>query len=560
VAVDAATLLSQLKRVRHAYGPEGAAAKTRLLQQFERRRLPDADAVLDLHETLCFLRAYPDDPTVLETVERLLAGFAERGDLRRFRRALADTGVAGTAIHYRFYWMTARWLARYWPGRIHIDWADFDNRERLRDLLHLLVTYSETPALDMLDFSSRQWIDTLKGPGESDAAFLIRRFAALRGDGFGRETHYEKLDVPIRLDPGPDTPSRTQAWVAPDRVVFQTRPLSRRRPRLRDEVERAPTAVRAVPPGEGRRWIDVAREAMVTRSRDLDAFAYADENDVRRVDCGNGLEFICYGAIPERRLLLESVYGFITLKNGVPIGYVLGSSLFESSEVAYNVFDTFRGAEAAAVFGRVLAMMRHLFGADAFSIDPYQLGHGNAEGLASGAWWFYYKLGFRPRDPDVRRVLRGELSRMKRNPGHRSSVATLNELSAAHVYLDLSHPGQDNLGRLAVGQVGLRISQYLAGRFGADRERGTRVCSEEAADLLGVRSMRRWSRGERLAWERWSPLVLILPGGKRWSAANRRALVRVVRAKGGRRESAYVRRFDEHRALRRAVRKLIESP
>ena len=41
------------------------------------------------------------------------------------------------------------------------------------------------------------------------------------------------------------------------------------------------------------------------------------------------------------------------LEAGLPIGYVLASSLFGSTEIAYNVFETFRGAEAgAAVFAR----------------------------------------------------------------------------------------------------------------------------------------------------------------------------------------------------------------
>src|SRR5439155_9308084 len=131
--------------------------------------------------------------------------------------------------------------------------------------------------------------------------------------------------------------------------------------------------------------------SMVTRSRDLDVFSWADERDVRLVDCGGGLQFACIGAVPERRLLLESVYGFLTLKNGVPIGYVLASALFGSSEVAYNVFETWRGAESAHVYGRVLAMLHTLFGSTTFGIDPYQMGHKNEEGQESGAWWFYYK-------------------------------------------------------------------------------------------------------------------------------------------------------------------------
>jgi hypothetical protein len=300
-------------------------------------------------------------------------------------------------------------------------------------------------------------------------------------------------------------------------------------------------------------------EAMITRSRDLDAFSYGDKNDVRLVDCGQGLQFACIGQIPERRLMLESVYGFLTIKNGVPIGYVLTSSLFSSSEIAYNVFESFRGAEAAQIFGRVLAMARHIFGAEALFVPPFQLGHDNTEGLKSGAWWFYYKLGFRPEDPEVRRLLRSELRLMRANPRHRSSTATLQKLSSEPLFLYPNGPKRDVLVKIPLGELGLRISRLLADRFGADREKAIRSLSREAAQLLGVRTQRGWTAGERLAWERWSPLIVMLPGISRWKPQEKRALVKVVRAKGGRRESDYVRLFDKHKRLRRAILKLAED-
>ncbi len=556
MAKPALPLLRRLTHIKQVFGDDVAREKLALLRGLERRRLNKHKEVLDLHEILCFLRAYPDDETVLAQVERMLAGFAARSDLRRHRKALADSGIAGTPIHFAFFWFTASWLARRWPDRIAIDWREFDRKSLLGDLLHLLVLYSESLALDEAGFSPREWIHQLKGPHETDAAFLIRRFDALGADAPTRETVFERLDVPIRLDPGPDTPARTHAKVARSPVVFQRRPLNRARPALRDEVDRPPLAVRPVSPREGQKLIDLSREAMVTRSRDLDVFMHADKHDVRLVECGDGLQFACLGAIPERRLMLESVYGFLTLKNGVPIGYVLSSSLFNSSAVAYNVFETYRGGESACIYGRVLAMVRSLFGADAFAVDPYQLGHDNMEGLKSGAWWFYYKLGFRPYDPDVRRIMRAELAKMKHNPGHRSSVATLQQLTAEHVFLYLGTPRRDVIGRIDLGEIGLKIVRTVADRFGADRETALKVCSREAAALLGVRSLRGFSRGERLAWERWSPLVMTLPGVPRWGAANKRALVRIVRAKGGRHESDFVRLFDAHRPLRRAILKL----
>ena len=118
---------------------------------------------------------------------------------------------------------------------------------------------------------------------------------------------------------------------------------------------------------------------------------------------------------------------------------------------------------------------------------------------------------------------------------------------------------KDVLAKIPTEEVGLKISRLLADRFGADREKGVRTLSREATHLLGIRSKRSWSSGERLAWERWSPLIVMLPGISRWKPEEKRALVQVVKAKGGRRESDYVTLFDKHRRLRRAILKLAEE-
>ena len=551
--------LERLERSRLEYGGDAGARKLGLLRALERVWFVRARDVLRLHEALCFLRAYPDDEQVLAQVERMLGVFSSRRDVRRHRAKLANTGIDGTPIRFRFFQPTASWLARGWPDHITIDWDAFENQEQLEQLLPLLVHPSETPALDELTFGIKKWLRRLKGPEETDAAFLIRRFDCLAASGLARETLYDRLDPPLVLASAPGTPSRTRAKYEPAPVVYQRRPIARARPRLKLDVLRPPQAVRVLDRREARRLIDLAREAMATRQRDLDAFSWASDDDVRMVECGDGLQFACIGQIPERRLLLESVYGYLTLRNGVPVGYVLSGALFGSAEVAYNVFETFRGAEAAVIFGRVLAMIRALFGADAFMIPPYQLGHENDEAIESGAWWFYQKLGFRPRDAKTLGLMRTELERMKRAPKHRSSSATLRRLARASVYLDLGQRREDVMGRLKLANIGLHAARHLATRFGADRERGARVCAEEAATLLGVRSLRRWSAGERQSWERWSPLVVILPGIARWSLGERRALAAVVRAKGGRRDSDFTLAFDRHRKLRRAIQKLAES-
>jgi hypothetical protein len=549
--------LETLERFRAEFGRDAAATKHAALRALESARLPSADRVRRLHECLCFLRAYPDTAALLAQVERMLDSFERRPDLRRHARTLANSGIAGTAVHFSFFADTAAWLAGRHPGRLRVDWGEFAKQDALERVIHLLALYSETPGLDEYAFPMRAWVRRLKGPNETDAEFLVRRFQALCMSGFAREALYDSLDLPLALGPGPGVPSRTTAKLAGAPVVFQDRAMDRARPDLRRSALRVPRAVVALSPDQGRRIVDLAREAMVVRVRDLDAFCYGDPRDVRLVQWEDGLQFAVIGVIPERRLMLESVYAYLTLKNGVPIGYVLISALFGSSEIAYNVFDTWRGAEAARIYARVLATTRHLFGSDTFTIYPYQLGgHGNDEGLRSGAWWFYRKLGFAPRDPGAMTLMRREEGRMAAHPGHRSSLATLRALATSNLYLALGRPRRDVIGMLELANAGLHVTRFLAGNFGAGREKGAGECARAAARLLDVRRAASWPAARRLWWERWSPLMLILPDVERWTAAEKRALVEVVHAKAGGRESEFVRRFDRHRRLREAVRAL----
>ena len=554
-------LLDELEAIRFRYDPPTAALRRRNLRSLARRRLPSAGDVERLHELLCFVRAYPDDSETLKLTEDLLARFPRRRDLHAHRSELFNTGIAGTDLYYRYYWVTAQWLVRHWPQQVSIDWPELDHDEELLSFLEHLLPYSETVALDTVDNSLRGWIDKLCGRDETDAAFLIRRFSALKVVPRLAEHLYEKHDLPLRLQPSADTPSRTLDRYPRAPVFLQTQPLDRARPNLKRAVRHPAESVREVSVKEGRRLIDLTRGAMVTRSRDLDAFANADARDVRIAEMGRGLQFACIGVLPERRLMLEASYGVLMLKNGMPIGYALASSLFRSSEVAYNVFETFRGGEAAWIFGRLLALICQLFGSDTLGIDPYQLGHGNDEGLQSGAWWFYYKLGFRPDNPEIEELVQRELARLRARPRYRSSLRTLETLSSDYLFLHLGRRRKGVLGKVPLGPIGLRLSKYLAEHFGADRESGLKRCAEEAVEILEVDPRRRWTRDERHWWRNWSPLVSLIPKLRDWPAADRGALAEIVLAKGGRRESEFVRRFNEHRRLQRSLLRLArEAP
>nr|MCU0254670.1 hypothetical protein [Acidobacteriota bacterium] len=238
--------LVRLESLKTECGPAPAQEKLAALAALDRARLPDAGAVLRLHEVLSFLAAYPDDERVRAAAEFLLQRFATRSDLRRARRSLEGSGIAGTEIVYPFFAPTARWLARDWPERLSIVWKDLEHPDRLLAALPLLATYSESPALDEYDFPAREWVRRLAGPSETDATWVVRRTEALTRSSFLHEALYQELGLTLRLAWGDGSPSRTlDRWPTGPAHYFDA-PLRRHRPDLRREVRRRPVEVEPV--------------------------------------------------------------------------------------------------------------------------------------------------------------------------------------------------------------------------------------------------------------------------------------------------------------------------
>lgn len=550
----AAAALSRLERIRQMRGEGVADQKLSLLTPLADRAMANPQQVRRLHETLCFLRAYPDDGRVLRRAEAMLVGFGERPDLITHREALRNSGIAGTPIHSSFYYSTVVWLSERWPSFLHVDWENYEDPDRLLALLPLLMPAQDGLVLEESELGLKDLVQMLKGPDESDATFLARRFQSLKAAEPVRQMLFDELDIPMRLEPGPSTPSRSASRLHGAKVFYV-----HEGPGIdHDWRSMRPPVITDLSPARGERLVDLGRTQMITRNRDLYAFMNADPRDIRLMDMGDGLQFASLGLVPESRFLIETMYVYVALQSGVPVGYMQASALLRSAEINFNVFDSFRGAQARHVLRAFLAMVHHTLGCDTFIINSQQLGQGNSEALKTGAFWFYHKFGFRPRNQDVERVMNAELKRKARDPAHRSSIATLRQLSVDYLFLFTGRPRTRTVSTIHVGRVGAQISHYLAARFGARREEGIETCAQEAARMLGLRRPPSGSPAQREAWRNWAPLILLLPGCAHWPRAQKQALVEIVRAKGGRRESEYLLRFDAHRRLVKALLRMME--
>jgi len=545
------TRLERLESLRETFGVSAASEKLDLLAELEHRSLGRAAEVERLHEALCFSRAWPDNPKLLATVNRMLKNFSARSDLIRFTGALENSGIDGTDIRFKFYRVTALWLAQRCGESLHLDWRQIEDKDRLSRTLESLALFSERGALRQYFYDAPDWIDRMRSEDETDAAFLARLFTT-PGTGAALLDHvYDELEIPFHLSAAATTPARTQEYVRPKAIQYQRRSIQRSVVDLRQAANRR-MRFEKVNRRQAVRWVDRAKSAMVARSRDLDAFAYASTDDVTRVHCRHGIQIVLIGMLPEKRYLLECEYGYLMLRNGVVVGYGTGTGLFGSCQIAFNLFPTFRGAATAELYASVLATFHKFFAADTFSVDSYQIGADNDEAIDSGAWWFYARMGFQPRDKDAIKLAETELRKAQKK-GYRSSKDTLRRLANYPLYFSLGRKRQDVLPMVCTDTVSLGVLDYVSRRFGSQRKDGARRCSQELAEVLGVDSIADWSADEQLMWHRLSPVIAAVADVARWPVADRVALADVVRAKGDVHEANYLKLFDAHTRLRRAI-------
>jgi len=246
-------------------------------------------------------------------------------------------------------------------------------------------------------------------------------------------------------------------------------------------------------------------------------------------------------------------------KNGVPVGYFEGLSIFERMESGFNLYYTFRDGETAWLYAHTLHIFRHLLGVTVFTLDPYQIGHENEEGIESGAFWFYRKLGFRPTSPEVMKLVVNEEKKIATRSGYRTPARTLRKLAESPMVFELEDAG-GSLGlskpgdwdRFQVRHIGLAVQRRMAATNGGDAEEFQSAASKELIDVIGTRADG-WRYGEISAVRDFAAALSLVADLRQWSDAEKLALAKVIHAKAGLEESNYLKLMQKHARLRRVL-------
>ena len=554
-------LLDQLDELKGRFDVSANEKLLRLLTRLKQTNFPTAESLIRFHEILLFVRAYPRNARLLTLTESILSSFPER--VATLEEAGIDTsaffspeisGIAGTFVSDTFSYYIVRWLSRKHPAQICFDWDWFEDENRLAETLPRFMPLLEEDASVEANVPYVIWLRAARN-GKSEITWLIERFEHLPLSDEAKAELYDSQQLYVRWRPAYSA-SRTGMRLGSQTFFYHRNPLiSRRDISFIDELLQPAPEILHLSRMEGRRILDMARETSTVRYRELYGFTHGDEARVLYTNVGRGVELFICGLPPERRLPVRAYHAAMIFKNSVPVGYFEGLSLFERMESGFNFYYSFREGETAWIYAKTLNVLRHLLGVTAFYIDPYQIGHENEEGIESGAFWFYRKLGFRPVRRDLQSLTEKEEEQIARRKTYRTPPTVLRRLAEGGMILELNKTLEGDWDRFSVRNIGLQVQQRMASRYQGNSELMRQKCVHEISETLRIRQ-NVWNEPELRALNHLALVLNMIPDLKSWTKDEQEQLVRVVRAKASSDEANYLKLMQRHARLRRSSIKL----
>jgi hypothetical protein len=550
-------LLAELEELKRRFGiaPRQLEQKLRAINACE---IDNPESLIRFHETLLFLRAYPPTTRVLEQVEKILKSFGQR--VSQLRESGADpapldevevSGIVGSIVTSNFSHQLVRWLVSKYPGQVSIDWDWFEEDDRFGATMPRFLPLLEEDAMVEAHVPYRAWLRAAKGR-RNDLVWIIERFESLKISNQAKAELYDSLKLHVNWKFGVRA-SRTGMKLPTRKIFFHPAPLIQRREvSLVKELGSPPIPIKRLSRAAGEKILDLARETSAVRYRELHGFTCGDSRRMLKATLGRGTEAFVLGVPPENRLPLRAYHAALVLKNGVPVAYFEGLSIFERLESGFNLYYTFREGETAWLFGRILCLMRQLLGVSVFSIDPYQVGHENEEGIESGAFWFYRKLGFRPVRTDLMKLALAEEQKITGSLGYRTPARTLRKLAAGHMLFELPGASAGDWDRFQIRNVGLAVQKRMADDFGGDAQKIRADSANFIKRVVGL-DTRRWREPELRIFESFALVLAMIPGIARWNANEKQLAARIIVAKARDDEGLYLRLMQTHARMRAAL-------
>ncbi len=425
------TSVNALNKIVNLFDEESMVKKTALLTALSAMPLPAGKQVLAYHDLLLFTCAYPGSKKLQNLAEKELKRIAAHGkQYKNTNKALIENeGLPFANTVTRFSPDFLRWLLEHKDLRVAFD-SFYNPSLSLNDILNITlpaVLKAETTA----GLQNEALLQVLKIKPSQYVPFLLGQLRELDDRPLLQELFIERMDLYVKLVPKNRQFSRAFNRTTVKQVYYHHDLLKKFN---QEALFNEPLKAVRIPAVAAREQLHkVIKNAMALTVREIDPATFLKVDTMRLYNLERGLVLAVYSMIPQRQLPLETYFGFTFLKNGIPVSYGGVWTFGAMAKIGLNIFDPFRGGESGYLLCQLLKVFKQHFGIRYFEIEPSQFGLDNPDGITSGAFWFYYKYGFKPVDPALKALAENEHAKIKSTKNYRSTDKTLMRFTESNI-------------------------------------------------------------------------------------------------------------------------------
>ncbi len=529
----------ELQKVLTLFDDASTEAKINWLEKCSQQKLSSIKLIKTYHDQLLFLSAYSENKEIFrlaqDELNRISDAIIQLSDQKK--EQISNSGMPFTEIQGTYSFVLMKWLIKNFPNNVSIHSFD-ETGVHPKELLKYRLNEMEFECIGNDTLSKTKWIQLTSGfkKPKDQLKWLLSEFENLKIDTVFKEQLFESLKLYIRINPADIQFSRSYGTVPIKEHYYHSKGLLKKfdEPALINQKLPSPLKLSEE---EKQVYVDKARVALILLNRETDPITYGEAKDCLVYNLEHGLTIALYCIRPALRLTVESYVGFMMFKNGYPMSYG-GAWLFgQRSLIGINIFEAFRGGESAFVFAQLLRTYSQAFGATQFEVEPYQFGKGNPEGIKSGAFWFYYRFGFRPIDTKLAQLAEQEASKIAAAKGYRSAYDTLKQFTKSNLLVNFK-PTQVSIKPL---QISYFITSVIASQFKGSRVEAEKYCKGLLQKELTI-NYQRLNAEEKIGFDKLSHFCVFCLNLNKLKANHRVQLKTLILQKGTS-EYQYIREF-----------------
>jgi len=494
------------------------------------------------YDALLFIIAYPDNKAIYNIAnESLLQLQSHIGSREKLRASLYNTGVTRSAVCAAFSFEMAKWLRATHPGDITLSSFEASDGQ-IQSILSVVMSKVESEILQDANAEWKGWLKRSKKKEENLLDQLIAIFDSTTIRPEVKDELWNAIGVNTEI-------YFSSHCCLPESLV---KPYYHRSLKRKNISEKGPLKTKAVKltVAEAEQILDCGRLILVRHLRELDPISFSAPELVSYYQLPRGLSIALMGMVPNRRHPIDSYMGYVVFKNGLPVAYAGSWIMFDSGRIGLNIFPSYRGGESQYIFQQALRLHQQVYRLDRFSVDPYQIGKENSDGINSGSFWVYYHAGFRPILKMQQELAAEEAHKIKTLKGYRSSPKTLLKLANSRMQLTM----HNSAIKIDATDLSLLWLAILEKKYNNDRVPASAGSEEKLAAMLQIKDYRE----EKINFilENWAVLLLANEKELRSNIALKRSLKELFELKANGSEEDYINMLQKTTQLRKFLEKL----